>query len=219
VNLLSLAGAAIWHIPLAITVMQILAIDLVAELFPIAALGSDPADRQLMTEKPRDPRDHILNRHSILDLLWCGILIGSLAFGNYLLFYHRLNVSPAGLPADSWVNMRATALTYLTIVLCQLGNIMQRRSVNGLFTTYQFRNKLFWGAMALSMACVLNIIYNPWISPYFHANPLGIKDWLCAIGAAAIFLGIREFQRWSNNHHGHETIVRMHKEHQARQQA
>jgi Ca2+-transporting ATPase len=138
------------------------------------------------------------------------LLIGGLAFGNYLLFYHRLGVNPAGLPADSWVNMRATALTYLTIVLCQLGNIMQRRSVNGLFTMYQFRNKLFWGAMALSMACVLNIIYNPWISTYFHASPLGIKDWLCAISAAAIFLGIREFQRWSNNHHGHETLVRMH---------
>ena len=65
--------------------------------------------------------------------------------------------------------------------------------------------------MALSMTCVLNIIYNPWIAPYFHSAPLHVVDWLYALGAAAIFAAIREFQRWSNRHHSREAILALQK--------
>jgi Ca2+-transporting ATPase len=195
VNLISLACATIWGIPLAITVMQILAIDLVAELFPIAALGWDPAEGETMREKPRDPSSHILNKRSIVDLAWCGILIGGLAYINYLLLFNRSGVSPFSVPDDSMVYLKATAITYITIVCCQLVNITQRRSVKGFFSKYQFSNPHYWGAITLSLFCVANIIYNPAINTYFHSAPLALIDWLYALGAATIFLTIRETQR------------------------
>jgi Ca2+-transporting ATPase len=212
VNLASLAMFAIFHIPLAIGVMEILAIDLIAEIFPIAALGWDKADRQLMTDQPRNPKDHILNRTSILDLLWCGLLMGGFAIANYLMFYHRRGIAPGLVPTGSWIHLRATGLTYLTIVLCQLVNILQRRSEKGLFTRYQLHNRYLWGAMALSMFCVLNIIYNPWIAPYFGAGSLNLVDWLYAILAAGLFLAIREFQRWSHQNHSQEAIIKLHEQ-------
>lgn len=195
VNLTGLAVFSLFGVPLALTVMQILAIDLIAELFPIAALGRDPADREVMTDEPRDPKDHILNRRTILDLLWCGLLIGGLAFANYLFFYARHSVGATSVSTGSTLHMQATALTYLTIVLCQLGNILQRRSQKGLFTTYQFHNIQLWLALAFSMFCVLNIIYNPWIAPYFGAGSLSLVDWLYALAGAAVFLATREVQR------------------------
>lgn len=194
VNLVSLAAASLFGVPLALTVMQILAIDLIAELFPIAALGWDQADRELMQEPPRDPKQHILNKKTIADLLWCGILIGGLAFGNYLLFFDRSGVAADMVKSGSLLHMKATAITYLTIVLCQLGNILQRRSQQGLFTRYQLHNSYLWGAMALSMTCVVAVIYTP-INQYFGSAPLSGADWLYAAGAAAVFLGIRELQR------------------------
>ena len=206
VNLLSLTAATLFHIPLAISVMQILAIDLVAELFPIAALGGDKADSEVMSEKPRNPKDHILNRRAILDLLWCGLLIGGFAFLNYLLFFERNGGTPH-VGAESELHLQATALTYLTIVLCQLCNILNRRSQHGIFTRYQFHNKSLWIAMAFSMFCVLNIIYNPWVAPFFHSAPLGLVDWGYAIIAAALFVAVREFQRWSRKHHSREAVL------------
>ncbi len=194
VNLVSLAAASLFGVPLALTVMQILAIDLIAELFPIAALGWDQADRELMQEPPRDPKEHILNKKTIADLLWCGLLIGGLAFGNYLLFFDRSGVAADTVKSGSLLHMKATAITYLTIVLCQLGNILQRRSQQGLFTRYQLHNSYLWGAMALSMTCVVAVIYTP-INQYFGSAPLSGADWLYAAGAAAVFLGIRELQR------------------------
>lgn len=203
VNLTSLAAASIMGIPLALTVMQILAIDLIAELFPIAALGWDKADRDLMSEKPRNPRYHILNQGNIADLLMCGIIIGGLAFMNYLWFFGRNGVAAATVESGSLIHMKATALTYLTIVLCQLGNILQRRSQQGLFTRYQFHNKQLWIAMAASLFCIINVIYNPWIAPYFGASSLSIVDWGFAIGAAVIFLTIRELERIYMLRHAH----------------
>jgi Ca2+-transporting ATPase len=194
-NLASLAALSVLGIPLAIGVMQILAIDLVAELFPIAALGWDPPEGELMNEKPRDPKQHILNGKAIIDLLWCGLIIGGLAFANYLMFYHRHHINPQNFNNLSPLYFKATTLTYLTIVICQLFNIMQRRSVKGFFSRYQLSNWHFWAAIGFSVFCVLNIVYNPFINQYFKSGPLSFTDWLYALGAGAIFLAIRELQR------------------------
>jgi len=202
VNLTSLAAAAILGVPLALSVMQILAIDLIAELFPIAALGWDKADHEVMKEQPRNPRLHILNRGSIQDLIICGLIIGSLAFANYLFAIIRRGVDPTALDTNSLIHLQATTVTYLTIVLCQFANILQRRSSKGFFTRYQFHNKQLWIAFAGSTLCIVAIIYSPLLSPYFRTGPLDVVDWLLALGAASTFLAIREIQRYSKKH-GH----------------
>ncbi len=195
VNLTSLAVTSIMGVPLALSVMQILAIDLIAELFPIAALGWDKADRDLMSEEPRNPKYHILNKANIIDLLSCGIIIGGLAFVNYIWFFGRHGVDVHSITSGSLIHMKATTITYLTIVLCQLGNIIQRRSQQGIFSKYQLHNKFLWGAVGLSLFCVINIIYNPLIAPYFSSASLSFSDWGFALGSAVVFVGIRELER------------------------
>ena len=193
VNITSLILAAVIAAPLAINVMQILAIDLIAELFPIAALGWDKEEGQTMKEKPRDPKAHILNKWSILDLLWCGVIIGGLAIANYLLFYDRAGFDMSGAPQH--IIFQATTMTYLTIVVCQLVNIIQRRSVYGFFSRYQLSNPHFWGAITFSMSLVLCIVYIPFVNVFMRSGPVGLVDWLFVFGAASIFLAIREAQR------------------------
>jgi P-type Ca2+ transporter type 2C len=193
VNLISLILTSLAGIPLALNVLQLLAIDLLAELFPIAALGWDKEEGETMKQKPRDPRAHILNKHSIIDLLWCGLVIGSLAIINYLLFFDRHGIAPQD--AATALVYSATTMTYVTIVACQLVNIIQRRSVHGFFTRYQFSNRYFWLAVLLSISIVLTITYVPIVSEFFKSGPIGVVDWLFVLGASVIFLVIRESQR------------------------
>lgn len=194
INLSGLIAFSVFNVPLALTVMEILAIDLIAELFPIAALGWDKADGELMDDPPRNPKNHILDKRSILDLLWCGLIIGALSYGNYLLFFDRAGVDARGLTEGLPIHAQATAITYLTIVLCQLLNILQRRSRHGILTRYQLHNRYLWGALLLSLTCVCLIMYSP-INTFFGAGPLELIDWLFALTAAGIFLVIRETQR------------------------
>ncbi len=211
VNLFSLASATVFHIPLGLTVIQILAIDVIAELFPVAALGGDKAENDIMHEPPRNTKDHILNRQSLIDITWSGVLIGGLAFGNYLWFFSRNGVNPQGLAPDSHIHLQATALTYVTLILCLLVNVLLRRTSRGLFTRYQLHNKALWLSMALSLFCVANIVYNPWITDYFHTAPLSFVDILTALGAMAIFITVREFQRFNRPHH-RGAVLALHRE-------
>jgi Ca2+-transporting ATPase len=213
VNLFSLGAATAFHVPLALTVIQILAIDVIAELFPVAALGGDKADSEVMTERPRDPKNHILNWHSTIDFMWCGTLIGGLAFLNYLWFFERNGIDPVNLTANTPIHLQATSLTYLTLILCLLVNVLQRRSRNGLFTKYQLHNKALWYAMGLSLFSIVNIIYNPWIAPYFHSAALSFGDWMTALAATAIFVAVREFQRHNKKHHRKAVLDLHHKVH------
>ncbi|TFB76443.1 cation-transporting P-type ATPase [Cryobacterium glaciale] len=195
VNVASLLLATIAGVPLALNVLQILAIDLLGELLPIAALGKDPESGRIMKRGPRDPLSHIVNRRSILDVVYAGSLIGLLAIGNYLLFYGRAGVDPFDGTPTAAIVAQATTMTYVTILVCQLVNIIQRRSELGAFSRYQFSNPTFWLACAFGVAVMLVIVYVPFVNVLFSTGPLGFTDWGFVLLAALIYLTVREAGR------------------------
>lgn len=68
-----LSGLYGW--PLALITVQILAIDLVGEMFPLAALAWDPPLRDALAQPPRDTHQHIMHRRNILDLVCSGVVM------------------------------------------------------------------------------------------------------------------------------------------------
>jgi Ca2+-transporting ATPase len=107
--------------------------------------------------------------------------------------------------------MQATSLTYVTIMICQLLNILHLRSEHGIFTKYQLHNKHLFLAFAVSFFCIANIIYNPWIAPFFRAGSISGMDWLTAIVAGAIFVLFREMGHYGKRDH-RDHIVKLHQE-------
>jgi Ca2+-transporting ATPase len=211
--LASLVGQAVFHVPMAITAIQILAVDVIAQIAPITALGWDEAQRELMHDQPRKLKDHIINRHTAIEFASFGALSACLAYLNFLFFFVR-NESPiVHVNTSSTLYMRATILTYLTIVLCQFMNLMLVRSDDheSFFTRYLWSNKKLLGAFVISFFCIFNLMYNPWIRPYFHAGPLNLSDWLYAILAAVLYLAIRLFQRYTRQH-AHKTVPELHQQ-------
>lgn len=191
--LMSLAATAIWSVPASITAIQILAIDVVAQIFPITALGWDPAVRNLMHEHPRDPRDHILNRKTIFEFVSFGALAAGLAYANFLFYFPRHHITPEHLATGTAPYLQATILTYVTLVFCQFMNLLLVRSSGQLFSSYLWSNKKLLAAFAISLFCILNIVYNPIIQPYFGSAGLGLQDWLTAIVVAAVYTAVRLF--------------------------
>jgi Ca2+-transporting ATPase len=192
----SLIGAVIFQFPLAILAVQILAVDLVGEILPLTFLTLDPAQSNLMTQPSRKPNEHTVNKSSLISIAWSALIIGVLAYFNFISVFMRSGISPANMPADNPLYMRATTLTYVTIVACQWFNIFSRRAGDdSAFTSYFWSNKRLFLSLLISLFFILNICYNPYISPFLYAGPLTLFDWVLAIAASFILFGIREFYK------------------------
>jgi Ca2+-transporting ATPase len=210
--LISLLGQAVFHIPIAITAIQILAIDIIAQMFPITALGWDGAQRELMHDQPRKLRDHIINRKTVSEFVMFGLLAAGLAYLNFLFFFARNGLSPERISTHNPFYFQATILTYLTIVLCQFINLLLVRSDEheSVFTSYLWSNKKLLIAFGISFFLIANVMYNPLVRPYFSAGPLSVIDWLTAIACAGIYLSVRLVQRHTRKHTRH-AVVELHR--------
>lgn len=213
--LISLAASAIWDIPAAITAIQILAIDIIAQMFPITALGWDPAIGKLMRDHPRSTGDHIINRKTITEFISFGLLAAVLAYGNYLFYFMRHHISPLHLSTHAFAYLQATILTYITIVLCQFMNLLLVRAQGQpLLSKHLYSNKKLLAAFAISLFCIANIVYNPLVQPYFGSGPLTGWDVLMAVATAAVYTFIRALHRHTKKHsrgnlvakHGRSTV-------------
>jgi Ca2+-transporting ATPase len=195
--LISLGALSAFHIAPAITAIQILAIDVVAQILPITALGWDSAQHKLMVEKPRDLRDHIINLPAVGGFIGSGLIASILAYDNFLLFFNRHHLSPRHFNLATPLYHQATTLTYLTLVLCLYVYLLFERSDahEKFFTSYLWSNKKLLISFALSFFLIGNIIYNPWVQPYFSAGPLNLTDWLTALLCAGFYMLFRLIQR------------------------
>ena len=186
VVLLGLAGAAVHGWPIPILVVQILAIDLLAEILPLTAFTFDPGSPDLMTSPPRRRTEHLLNRSVTTEIVFFGVLMGTLAFINFVGFMGRTG---AELTVNHSLYARATTLTYTTVVFCQFINILSRRYA---FETLFSRNlwsspKMLW-SIAISIGLILTAVYVPFIGSFFSFAPLTLVDWALVFAGVGVFL-------------------------------
>jgi Ca2+-transporting ATPase len=199
--LIGLAALSLFKVAPAITAIQILAIDVVAQILPITALGWDKAQANLMVERPRNLKQHIVNLPSVIGFVSYGLMASILAYGNYLLFFARHNLNAITIHEGSRMYHQATTLTYLSLVLCLYIYLLFERADKNerFFSRYLISNKKLLIAFATSFFLIANIIYNPWVQPYFSSGSLNLVDWLTAVACAAIYgvvrLGLKKFAK------------------------
>jgi Ca2+-transporting ATPase len=208
-----LIGLSLLHVPPAISAIQILAIDIVAQILPITALGWDSAKARIMHEKPRNRAEHIINKQAVSGFLGFGLLAAMLSYGNYLFFFVRAHLSPAYLDIANPQYLQATTITYVTLVLCLYVYLLFERADahEKFFTNYLWSNKKLLGAFGISLAFIGAIIYIPILQTYFRTQSLDWKDWLTAIVCAAAYFAVRSAQRHTRKH-SRRAVVALHKE-------
>jgi Ca2+-transporting ATPase len=193
VVLLGLAAVAMkdWAIP--ILAIQILAIDLLAEIMPLTCLTFDPPSEGVMKAPPRNLGDHILNKSTSLQVIFFGLLIGALAFANYALFMVRQGLTFTIDSADPLLYARATTITYLTIAFCQYVNILSHRfEYLSVFNRSFFSNRILLGSIACSIGIIIIVVYTPVIRDFLRFGPLMPLDWIYVLGGAALYLFVFE---------------------------
>jgi Ca2+-transporting ATPase len=195
--LLGLVGVALFGWPIPILAIQVLAIDLLAEILPLTALTFDPGSKDLMTSPPRAQEEHILNKYTMIEVLFLGFIMGGLGFASFWMFIQRTGVE---LTMTHAFYPRATTLSYATIVFCQFVNILSRRyNYDSLFSSTFWNNKKILWSIVISIGLTMIAIYVPFINKFLGFAPLVLSDWVSVLIAMAIFLlaheSIKAFKR------------------------
>jgi magnesium-transporting ATPase (P-type) len=99
----------------------------------------------------------------------------------------------------------------VTLILCLYVYLLFERSDahEAFFTRYLLSNKKLLGAFLLSFILIINIVYNPWVQPYFSTHSLSLMDWLTALVAASVYFAVRLFLR-RTRHHSREAVLALH---------
>jgi P-type Ca2+ transporter type 2C len=190
VVLLGLLGVSLFKWPLPILAIQILAIDLFAEILPLTALAFDHGSKELMTRPPRNQEEHIVNKRSSTEIIILGFIMGLLAFLNFGFFIRRLGIN---LDPEHYLYARATTVCYTTIAFTQFVNILSRRyDLKTIFSTNIFNNRNMVLAIIFSVGMCLIAIYTPGLNTFLKFAPLEFSDWLTILAASAIFLTAHE---------------------------
>jgi Ca2+-transporting ATPase len=184
--LLGLVGVALFGWPIPILAIQILAIDLLAEILPLTALTFDPGSQYLMISPPRSQEEHIVNRYTMAEILFLGFLMGALGFINFGVFIQRTGIE---LDMAHTLYPRATTLSYATIVICQFVNIFSRRyNYDSIFNSNFWSNKKILWSVVISIGFTMTAIYMPLVNSFIGFAPLTLNDWVTVLASATLFL-------------------------------
>jgi Ca2+-transporting ATPase len=175
---------------------QILWINLVTDGAPALALGLDPADPDVMQQQPRPQGSGVITRE-----MWFGIVIVGviMAAGTLLVLDASL---PGGLIAGSGELPYGRTMTFTTLMLFQMFNVFNARSDTHSAFYELFHNVWLWGAVALSLALQVAVIYVPFLQGAFDTVPLQISDWLTCILVASSVLWLRELSKLARHGFG-----------------
>jgi calcium-translocating P-type ATPase len=183
---------ALARIPLALTVVQILAVDLGTDLLPALGLGAERPDAAVMRRPPRVRDERLLTPGLLVRAyLFLGVFEAAAAMGLFL-FVVRDSLWPWSSPTmlDDHLYRQGTTACLTAIVLMQMVNVFLCRSrVFSLFTHRFATNRLLLGAVAVEFVLILLIDYTRAGQAVFGTAAIGLDAWLAVIPfALAMFL-------------------------------
>lgn len=198
---LSFAATMWFHVPLAIALPQILLLQLLFLLAPLAGLAWDKSMAGLMQKPPRPLSQRLIDIDIVRDMTRFGVIAGTLAYANFLYFFVRHQVSAEYIAPGSHLYVHASTLAMLTLALCGLLNLSFNRvdRHRRFFTRFLVDNRNYLAGIALSFITIGAVLYTP-LAAIFDTGPLSLGDWGCALIAALAYFSLRLLQRHTRKH-------------------
>ncbi len=167
-------------IPLPLTLMQILAVDLGTDLLPALALGAEPPEPGVMDRPPRPRHQRLLGAGRLLRAYaFLGVVEAALALLAFFWTYWVAGWRP-GLPMARTGDLyrRATTMTLAGIVAAQVGNVFAcRTDRESLFRVGLWSNRFVLLGIAAELGILAGLILVPPLADVFGLAPLRFAEW------------------------------------------
>jgi Ca2+-transporting ATPase len=172
-------GASLLALPLPLTPLQILWVNLVTDGLPALALVTDPIDDDALNRPPRPPDEPMLGRPQWLRIIVIGLIEAACVSLVYLITLDKQGVE------------EARNLAFLTLVCAEVMRSFAARSHDRvLFEVGLFSNMRLVGVVALTLAAQLALHYVPALATYFDVGPIHFAHdaWIFAIALVPVTL-------------------------------
>ena len=190
----------LFGIPLPLTIMQILAVDLGTDMLPALALGSEKPVADIMQRPPRPKEEHLLTRGVLLRAyIYLGLWEACAGMAAYFYVMYAGGWRwPQPLAPDSTLYLQATTACLAGIIVTQVANVFTCRSPHiSIFTLGFLSNRLLLAGIGTELLLAAFIIYTPLGNSLFSSAPIGINVWLLLIPFALLLLATDEARKYA----------------------
>ncbi|MBI2311058.1 MAG: cation-transporting P-type ATPase [Betaproteobacteria bacterium] len=188
----------LFRIPLPLTIVQILAVDLGTDMLPALALGAEKPDPAVMRRPPRHRSERLLNWPLVARAyLFLGMLEAVAAMAAFFFVlegaqWHYGQILAARDP----VYLQATTACLAAIIATQVVNVfLCRHPVESVRVRGLAGNRLILFGIAVELALLLLIVYTPWGNLLFGTAPLSLEVWLFILPFPFLMLACEEARK------------------------
>jgi Ca2+-transporting ATPase len=177
--------AVILGFPIPLLAAQILWINVVAEEFPAIGLALEPAHAQIMTKKPRDPKESMPSKSLLIYTLGIAAAIVTGTLGLYMASLQM------GQDLSYARTMAFVGLGFFTVY-----NAYSCRSLDeSIFSMNPLGNKTLLLGIAGSIISILAVVYIPFMQSIFLTRPLTFESWGMVLGAGLLVVVAAEVMK------------------------
>jgi len=159
-GILAVLYTSIMGLPVPFAPVHLLFMNLLTDSLPAIAIGMEGADPHLLSQKPRDPKEGILNQSFMMQLLLQG---GLIAVCTMIAFHLGLLAGNA---------MLASTMAFATLTLARLFHGFNCRSERSIFKIGLFSNRASLGAFGLGILLLSAVLFIPGLDHWFEVTAL-----------------------------------------------
>ena len=189
----------LFKIPLPLTIIQILAVDLGTDMLPALALGAEAPHAGLMRQPPRARGERLLHWPLVIRAyFFLGLLEAAAAMAAFFYVLREAGWQYGeSLAKNDPLYLQATTACLAAIVLAQVCNVFLCRHPQQ--STLRFgllANPLLVGGIAFELLLIYLIVYTPWGNALFGTLPLPLNAWLSMVPFVAGMFVLEEGRKW-----------------------
>jgi P-type Ca2+ transporter type 2C len=184
-EILLMAGAVLSGLPLPLSAVQILYVNLATDGLPALALSVDPPAADLMRRPPRDPRTGIFTSPVVFLILLGGVWSAAVNLAAFAAMLHR------GFPVE-----KAMSVTFVSLVLIEFLKAYNFRSDRESVFRRPFANRWLNLAILWEVALLFLVMTIPLLRAAFGTHTLTPKNWLIPVAVAVTVIPVLETGKW-----------------------
>jgi calcium-translocating P-type ATPase len=189
---------SLFAIPLPLTPIQILSIDMGTDSLTALGLGVEAPDPHVMRRPPRSQGDRLFSA-SLALRAYCflGVIEAVAAMATFFyVLYGSGWVYGRALAPDHPLYLQATTACLSAIIVMQIVNVFLCRTAIRPFWSVGLRNPLILWGVVLEVALILMIDYTAWGNAIFDTAPIPVRVWVFVMPFAIGLLVLEEVRKW-----------------------